>query len=61
MNNANTQQPKKPYLPLMASMLMMMGLENRFRANIKGRNSGIPYPEKQLNQRQKRKLAAQTR
>lgn len=31
MNNESTQQPvKKPYVPLMASAMMMIGLNERF-------------------------------
>jgi hypothetical protein len=49
------------YKALLASALLMQGLENRYTANYKGRVTGAPIPTKLPNQRQRRKLAAQTR
>lgn len=62
MNKESTQQPKKAYSPLMASALLMIGLGNRFGKMVNGRTAGAPIPSMSIrNQRQKRKLAAQTR
>jgi hypothetical protein len=62
MNQTDLQQPKKTYLPLLAAALFMQGLDNRYKGNNNsGPGSGAPIPTRFLNQRQRRKLAAQNR